>query len=175
MKGCSLSSERLQRWFDGEAKLRDEITVHVEQCEHCTTQVALFRRAGEQLVQIVDDGVGEVDPLLALRSIRERIAHAEASSPSAWLRRWCQDAWVARRRAVAGVAIAAAAGVVTAPAFVYWLGSTEFQQGDPAIASVVVESLEFDGDSRAVVYRPGSGQTTIIWVEAEDSYGVSEN
>jgi len=64
---------------------------------------------------------------------------------------------------------------VTAPAFMYWLGSTQLQQGSPALASVVVESLDFDGDNRAVVYRPGSGQTTIIWVEAEDSYGAKEN
>lgn len=175
MKACSISTERLQRWFDGEVTRRDEVTVHVEQCEHCTAQVASWRHAGEQLAQIVDDGVGEVEPLLALRSIRERIADAEARSPSVWLRNWWQDAWAAKRRAMAGVAIAVAAGIVTAPAFVYWLGNAELQQGGPAIASVVVESLEFDGDSRAVVYRPGSGQTTIIWVEAEDSYGATEN
>ncbi len=175
MKACTISTERLQRWFDGEVTLRDEVTVHVEQCEHCTAQVATWRRAGEELVQIVDAGVGEVEPLLALRSIRERIAHAEASSPSVWLRNWWQDAWAVRRRALAGVAIAAAAGIVSAPAFVYLLGDVQLQQGSPAIASVVVESLEFDGDSRAVVYRPGSGQTTIIWVEAEDSYGAKEN
>lgn len=41
------------------------------------------------------------------------------------------------------------------------------------MASVVVESLEFDGRSRAVVYHPAA-DTTVIWVDREGSIDVGE-
>jgi len=176
MSGCNLSEQRLLRWLDGDAKGADEIEAHVETCETCAARIDAWRGAGEELRAMVDAGVGDVEPLLAVQRIHERIAHAQESSLVYRARAWWQDLWTFNRRAFAGLAAATVLGVASAPVVIAMLGGPSGDDGreaSPAIASVVVESLEFDGDSRAVVYRP-SGDTTIIWVEPEDTHGVEE-
>jgi anti-sigma factor RsiW len=144
-----------------------KVEAHLQGCVSCRRQVDAWRTAGEALRDVVDSGVGEVEPLLALQQIRARIA-CRQQSPWIWrLGAWWRDLWTFNRAAVYGVAAATALGAVSAPLFLYLFGSADNGTG-PSVAAVVVESLEYGGESKAVVFRPENSSTAIIWVEPQD-------
>lgn len=183
MTSCKQSEKRLHEWLDGELPEGSpealEVESHVERCTACGARVEAWRHTGAQLRTLVDDAVGDVEPLRALQRIRTRIAEAEQRSLLNRLQIWWHDLWVFNRRAVAGVAAAAAMGALCAPAVVYLTAERTWEAASPAMASVVVESLEFDGNAKAVVYRPEGSKTTIIWVEpsenGNDTNGAGEH
>lgn len=164
-----LSPERLQMWLDGELSENEAVELegrlaHEPEAEALVKSV---RAVGDHVREWVDGGMGEVEPLRALQSIRQRIAEEEAASPMARLGRWWHDLWAFNRKALAGVGMAAALGAASAPGLMYWLGGPS-SQGTAPMASVVVESLEFSGNATAMVYRPTDSATTIIWVEPNE-------
>ena len=169
MTRCNVSENDLSRWYDGLPGSHEEVAAHAERCPSCAAKVASWRLSGEQMRNVVDRALGDVEPLLALQAIRQRIAATE-QSPAKRLRAWWEDLWTFNRRAVAGVVAAAAIGALTAPAVAYWMGERSAQAlHDNHVASVVIEELEWGGSAKAVVYRPESGKTTIIWVEPDVS------
>ena len=167
---CGLSENELQMWFDGEAKRQDaEIRRHVDSCQLCTQRLEGWQRSADGLRDAVDRGIGDVEPLVALQKIRQRIRHEEQASTWHQLRTWWADLWTFDRRLVASLSIAAALGALCAPGVVFWLRDTELGTSSGArMASVVVESMEFDG-ARAAVYQPEGSKTTIIWWEPENN------
>jgi anti-sigma factor RsiW len=169
MTPCNVSERELSRWYDGLPGSHEDIAAHAERCESCAGKVAAWRADGERMRAVVDRALGDVEPLLGLQAIRQRIASND-SSLAKRLRAWWQDLWTFNRRAVAGVVAAAAVGALTAPAVAYWMGGRAVQaQHDTHVASVVVEEFEYAGSAKAVVYQPESGKTTIIWVEPDVS------
>ncbi len=183
MTSCKQSEKRLHEWLDGELPEGSpealEVESHVERCEACSARLEAWSFAGAQLEQLVEEGVGKVEPLRALQKIRARIIEAEERSLLNRASVWLEDLWAFNRRAVAGVAAAAAMGALCAPTVVYLAQDESWSQPSPAMASVIVESLEFDGTAKAVVYRPEGSSTTIFWVEpsdnGEDSHGSEEH
>ncbi len=169
MKACGFPEELLSAYLDGEAGARTrEVELHLEACGACRDTVAGWRECGARLVRIVDGGVGDVEPLVALSRIRTRIAVAEAQSPLTRLARWWRDLWMFRRRAAAGVLVAAALGALSSPLVVLWAGRQLGGSGSgAAFAGVVIESMEWGGKTQAVIYQGGSGATTLIWMEPD--------
>lgn len=170
MTTCGFSKRLLHSWYDGAAgSAAAQVEAHLQRCGACSAEVDAWRQASEKLRQVIDAGVGHVEPLVALRDIRERIHEAEKRSIVGRLRAFWDDLWLLHRRAVAGVAAAAALGALCAPAVTWWLGEAGVDvttASGAQMASVVVESLEFGDDAaRAVVYNADDGMTTLIWVE----------
>ncbi len=126
---------------------------------------------GEYLRDIVTQGVPQVEPLRALQSIRERIEQEEAkSAKSRWTSFW-EGIFTSPRQMALGFACAAALGAVVAPAAL-WLMSTDAidthttTDGQPQTASVVVESVEIEGNAKTVVFQPQGSDTAVIWIDA---------
>jgi hypothetical protein len=166
MSACGYSRELLSAWIDGEAGGRAaEIERHVRACQSCSDAVREARESSEILRELVDAGVGEIEPLVALRAIRERIALHEGRSLVRRLTDGWADLWAYHRGAVAGVMVAAGLGALSAPAVVLWASRAVHEGGASAsLASVVIESMEWEGDAQAVVYTSASSSTTLIWV-----------
>jgi anti-sigma factor RsiW len=160
--------------MDGEAGERTAQTRdHVERCRECQELIAAWQHAGDELRAMVDEDVGQVDPLLALQNIRDRIAAAESRTLGSRLVAWWEELWLVNRRAVAGVVAATALGALVAPGAVFLLGKTAPTMLEELTGpAVVVEALEVGGNATAVVWG-GAGETsTLIWVEpgADDSH-----
>ncbi len=174
MSRCRYPRESLQAWLDGEAGRRSAQTRdHLERCRDCANLVDSWRRTGEELRQTVDAAVGDVEPLVALEKIRARIAETEQRHLGARLRRWWQELWLFNRRAIAGVAVAAALGALAAPG-VFYVASRAALQVEPGAPAVVVESLEVGNNATAVVLGGEGGNTTLIWVEPGTNNGTTE-
>jgi len=173
MSDCQFSKELLHAWLDDEAgDWATEVEAHVGQCPLCAQEVGEVRTAGNQLRSLVYDAVGDVDPLVALREIRERIAEKEGRSIwQAVLVGW-QSLWETHQGAVLGVTLAFALGALASP-LVLWLSSIEASDGistwgDPRTASVTVESVEIEGGARTVVLQPQGSSTAVIWIDSGD-------
>jgi anti-sigma factor RsiW len=165
MKSCSFSEEMLSAYLDGEAGARSrDVEQHLEGCAECRGMLESWRQSGGELVRLVDAGAGDVEPLVALSRIRARVAAAKLRSPAARLAAWWSDLWTLRRRAVAGVMVAAALGALAAPLLVLWAGRHGYGQSSNVVANVTIESMEWAGGT-PVVYPGGGGETTLIWVE----------
>lgn len=171
MSVCGYSEGLLSAYLDGEAgsKQRD-VERHLDACSGCRSTLESWREGGRALSSIVNAGLGDVEPLVALSRIRTRIAAAEQRSPTARVAAWWRDLWTFRRRAVAGVMVAAALGALSSPFVVLWAGR-HLGSGAPSgvsFAGVVIESMELGGGTQ-VIYQGGSGTTTLIWVEPDAS------
>ena len=107
----------------------------------------------------------------ALQSIRERIEQEEANSmKSKWTSFW-ENIFTSPRQMVLGFACAAALGAVVAPAALWLMGSDGIgnhaaTDGQPQTASVVVESVEIEGNAKTVVFQPQGSDTAVIWIDA---------
>jgi hypothetical protein len=168
MKGCEFPAAWLMAWLDDEmdehAKAARE---HLKDCRACAALVDTWRQGGVRLRDLVDRGVGEVEPLMALEKIHARIAATEEMPWFDRVRRAWAELWMLHRRMLAGAAVAMALGALTAPAVVYWLGRADMAQTDLVRNAVVVESLEVGGNATAVVLSADDSDTTIIWVESD--------
>lgn len=177
--GDDISDELLQAWLDGEAgpdtaRIEAYVNTHPEAME----RVEEFSRAGQWLRHAVDGALGPVEPLEGMAAIRSKIREREESHWKRRLTSWWNDAWMFNRGAMVGVAFAAFAGVVAAPA-VLWLMAEEANdievegfaeapdEGDLyAPAGIAIEQLEVEDGSARVL---DAGETTLIWVDADDS------
>ena len=176
MRTCGFSEELLSAYFDGEALAHeDDCEQHVRLCSECRATLEHWRQSRAEILRVVDLGVGDVDPLLALTRVRTRVATTQERSLRVRLAVWWRDLWVFHRRAVAGLVAAAALGALSAPFVVLWAGRHLGTSGGntATFAGVVIESLEVGGGTQAVVYPNGGGSTTLIWVqpEADESRG----
>lgn len=170
MSGGKISDELLYAWVDGEAGPRAaDVRDLVENDPTVAVKAEAIRKLGRDINAIVDSGLdGAVDPLFALSKIRQRIAERKARTVSARLSSWWGDVLLFHRRALAGVAVAAALGALSAPGVV-WLARDRVAPA-PATpstiaTSVTVESLEVGKDGKATVIQNDDGNTTLIWVE----------
>jgi anti-sigma factor RsiW len=171
MSACGYSEELLSAYLDGEAGGKQrEVERHLDACNDCRTTLESWRAGGQELSRLVNAGLGDVEPLVALSRIRSRIEASDQRSPTARAAAWWRDLWAFRRRAVAGVMVAAALGALCAPFVVLWAGRHlgGGAQGGAAFAGVVIESMELGGGTQ-VIYQGGSGTTTLIWVEPDAS------
>lgn len=168
---CGYSQELLFSYMDGAAGARaQEISVHVAQCPHCTAELAMHKASAQKLVTLVDRGVGEVDPLAALAKIHARVRQNAEQSFFHKVRAGWEDLITYHKKAVWGVAVAAALGALASPAVVLWANRTVQNGGSgSAFASVVIESMQVEGNTRTVVYQGESSATTLIWVEPNDA------
>lgn len=169
----SFSEERLMQFFDGEAsaEVEREVQTHLRACAPCAEQVRRWDGIGDGLRDDIDFGVESVEPLLALQCIRAVICRPT----SAWQR--VGQRLLSMPLLQGGISLfrpwSLAAGaallLVVVPLPLLLLGiplsSADHATAGDALAAVTIESLEFDGNSRPVVYRPADGNTTIIWVE----------
>ena len=87
-------------WHDGELGNAESALVaeHVRGCDGCRDEVESWQRAGAALVEVIDAGIGEVEPLYALRSIRNRIDDASGRASFGRLADWWRDLWAFNRR-----------------------------------------------------------------------------
>jgi anti-sigma factor RsiW len=172
MSDRKFSDELLHAYADGEA---GEATAEIEQellnCAQSQAEVDSVRITGEYLRDIVSQGVPEVEPLRALQSIRERIEQEEAkSAKSRWTSFW-EGIFASPRQMALGFACAAALGAVVAPAALWLMGTDGIDNytatdGQPQTASVVVESVEIEGNAKTVVFQPQGSDTAVIWIDA---------
>ena len=166
------SDEMLHAYADGEAgEAHDAIEQELAQCALSREEVESVRITGEYLRDMVSQGVPEVEPLRALQSIRARIEEAESrSAKSRWERFW-QDFFASPKKIAMGLACAAALGAVVAPGALWLLSGDGIDggaavSGQPQTASVVVESVEIEGNAKTVVFQPQGSDTAVIWIDA---------
>ena len=183
MSRCALSEQRLQAWLDGELDDAGEggaldIAAHVESCDECLARAERLELMQRELRGLVAASLGDLDdiePLLAVREIHARLAERRAASWGHRLSVWWTDLLTFHRPVLITAMVAAGVGVLVGPAVALWHRAQPLSPTHGALASVtpqvVVESLQFDGDSRAVIYRPEGGKTTIIWVEPTGGEG----
>lgn len=169
MSRCRWSEGQLSAYVDGESG-HEEATIdaHLAGCATCRSTVSDLGAIGDALRADIDERLGEVDTGPALRQIRARIEEHRTSRLRVRLGAWLEDQWWLHRRAIAGLAVAAALGALSAPAVVWWVGRQLQEQEDARVAGVVVESLEVGDRSTAVVLREGGSTTTLIWVEQQE-------
>jgi anti-sigma factor RsiW len=172
MTDRKISDEMLHAYADGEAgEATGEIEKELETCAQSRAEVESLRITGEYLREMVAQGVPEVEPLRALQSIRERIEQEEAKSvKSRWAAFW-EGVFASPRQMVLGFACAAALGAVVAPAALWLMGTGGIDgqsttDGQPQTASVVVESVEIEGNAKTVVFQPQGSNTAVIWIDA---------
>jgi len=140
MSACKFPKSALAAWLDDEiGREADTAREHLKGCRECAALVDEWRRAGAALAAIIDEGVGEVDPLMALEKIHARIAAAEEIPLIDRLRRGWAELWLLHRRAFAGVTVAAALGALSAPFAVYFFGRVEVADNNPVRVASVVE------------------------------------
>lgn len=174
-KACErVSEEELMAWMDGELEGDRQalLTEHISQCSHCEDQLVTWQTATSLFQRHVDDVFGEEDPmehLMALRDIRARIDADAQRSLGGRLQNLWSKIWPEHRHAALAFSTAAVMVLAIASPFTGFHGSSEHGntglQPSPELALVTVESLEFDVNSKAMVYKPNGGSTTIIWVE----------
>lgn len=181
-----ISDELLQAWMDGEVgEDAARIEAYVENNSEAQERIEELTRAGTMLRELVDGALGPVDPLAGMAAIRERIREADEGRLRHRIIAWWNDVWMFNRGAVLGVAFAAVAGVVAAPALMWLLAEdgsgaygnsyenapiAEQLDEDPGLyapAGVSIESLDVGGNRSARVLD--SGETTLIWVGTDDS------
>jgi anti-sigma factor RsiW len=174
MSACGFSQELLFAWMDGEAGSRAVmVEEHLRACPSCTAEVRRGKESAQSLRDIVDAAVGDVDPLVALRGIRARLEAKKASSPLGRLGRMWEDVWAYHRRAAAGIMVAAALGALTAPAVIMWAQNAVDTGGAGAsLASVVIESMEWEANAQTAVYTTEGSSLTLIWVEPDSDHGT---
>jgi anti-sigma factor RsiW len=161
MADCVLPETLLSAWVDGEAGERGlEVQAHVEGCPVCVSRVSQLRQAQGLLRQHLDAAVGDIEPLLALQSIRARVEARNRHGGVARLRELSRELWLFNRPALAGLGVAMALGALTAPFVVLWLGN---RVAPPD--AVVVESLQVQNNAKAMVVQSPETSTTLIWVE----------
>ena len=168
------SDEKLHAWVDGETGLESEaIASEVNRCARSRLEVESVRITGEYLRESVQH-VGEVEPLVALQNIRKRIEEADAIEKAGIRGRltlaW-RDLWVSKRRALTGLACAAALGALVAPGAMWMLGDFERPERDVGIAqsaSVIVESVEIEGSAKTVLFQPQGSDTAVIWIDTDE-------
>jgi anti-sigma factor RsiW len=164
-----MSDELLYAWVDGEAGKRSaEVRDFVDNHPDAKAKVEELRAMNRDLNALIDAGVGEVEPLMALSKIRQRIDAHKRRTIAARLAAWWDDVTMFHKKGLFGLAMAAALGALCAPG-VMWLLRDRLPAavdagGGVNMASVVVESLEVGGDAKAVVMQANSGTTTLIWV-----------
>lgn len=130
-----VSTELLHAWVDGEAGERAaEVSEAVAADPVMAAEADNVRRLGGAVRGLVDDGLGPVDPLVALTRIRARIAERKERSVAARLSAWWTDVTTFNRRAFAGVAVAMGLGAVSAPAVVWFSGRAG--GGSPEVMTV---------------------------------------
>ncbi len=169
MTDCNFPKTWLMLWLDDELDPRaEQAREHLKHCQTCAAQVDAWRKNGAALRTLVDKAVGEVEPLWALERIHARI---EATQELPWFDRFMRAAselLLLNRRRVAGLAAAAAMGMLVAPAVVYFAGRGVVPElTGPTTASVVVESLEVGDGATAVVLGSEEGGSTLIWIETD--------
>ncbi|HSI02908.1 MAG: hypothetical protein ACAI38_00225 [Myxococcota bacterium] len=169
-KRGTVRDELLYAWVDGEAGARAaEVRDLVENDPAVAAKAEGVRRLGRDMNAMVDAELEAepVDPLAALAGIRKRIAVRKERTLSARLSAWWDDVLLFHRKALAGVAVAAGLGALSAPGVVYLMRDRVLpQQGNGVVAtSVTVESLEVGEDGKATVLHDDSGNTTLIWVD----------
>ena len=174
MSSCKFPKEILHAWMDGEAgEVTQSAAAHVIECVECAREVESLRLAGSQLRSLMEDAVGEVDPLVALQKIRHRIEANQKNTLWGAFMEWCTDFWVFHRRAALGLAFAFALGALAAPAVVWWasLGGGVGVNGASGArtASVRVESAEIEGGASPVVLQPHGSSTAVIWIDSGDA------
>ena len=174
MSDCGFSKEILYAWLDGEAgEDSDSVASHLAECQVCAQEAERVRTSGQFLRTLIDDAVGEVEPLVALQKIRQRIDEQERKSQGFSLQRWWDSMWENHRVALAGAAFAFALGALVAPAVLYFTGNAggEGSQGFQPVrtASVTVESVEIEGGAKTVVLQPEGSSTAVIWIDSGDT------
>ncbi|MBI3178111.1 MAG: hypothetical protein HYZ27_00530 [Deltaproteobacteria bacterium] len=178
MKACTFPKRWLSAWLDSEAgEQNDAVEKHLVTCRECAQEVEDLRRTSAAVRTLLDNAVGEVEPLLALQKIRARIRDNAERAFMARLRAWWSDVWLFHRRALAGVTAAVALGALSAPIVTYWTGMVEGAPADggPQTASVVVESLEVGGNATTVVLRGNGDSATLIWVVSSEDRNAEES
>lgn len=190
MSSHEISDELLQAWMDGEAGAETaRVEAYVQRHPEAKARVAELSAASRMMREMIDGALGPVEPLAGMAAIRQRIRDREEARWQNRVAAWWQDIWMFNRGAVLGVALAAFAGVVAAPA-VLWLMAEEegveygispdmaleAPEGDSlyAPAGISIESLEVGGNGSARVL-PSSGETTLIWVDGDDSQGFDDD
>lgn len=168
------SDKQLHAWLDGETGLESEaIAREVEACPSSRAEVESVRITGEYLRESVK-AVGDVEPLAALQKIRQRIDEAnevEQAGLGGRLTMFWRDVWVSKRRAVTGLALAAALGALVAPGAMWILGAYEQQDRGAELgqsASVIVESVEIEGSAKTVLFQPQGSNTAVIWIDTDE-------
>lgn len=177
MNTCKITDEQIQLWLDNELSHGEhqDLQAEINACPDCQARAERFLETGRELRGLVDASLHNVEPLRAVQAIHQRIDHYRRSSWSKRMRARASDVWAGERRKVVSVMVAAAISAVMGPAVLYLAEQQSvrsvpaLQSASPAMASVVVESLEFDGQSRAMIYRPAAN-TTVIWLESEDRH-----
>ncbi len=173
---AAFAEPRLMEFFDGElnAAQEREVQVHLLSCAHCAAQLHLWNGIGDGVRDDIDLGLETLEPLVALQRIRAM----REESPTLWQdlrQRFMAYGEAVRPRFWVMAAVALMLPIPLLLNTVMHNGADQSRSGDISglapneaigtLASVTIESLEFDGNSRAVVYRPRGSKTTIIWVE----------
>ena len=174
MNERKFSDKNLHTWVDGESGApSDEVAREVARCPQSQKEVESVRRTGEYLREMVAE-VETVEPLVALQSIRQRIDQAEeaeqARFPNRMGRLW-RELKVPSRRALTGVAFAAALGALVAPGAAWFFGSSDNSSGPAVVAganSVVVESVEIEGSAKTVLFQAQGSNTAVIWIDTDE-------
>ena len=171
MGECYFPEEQLHRWLDAEES-GPGAAEHLEHCETCMAKIEMWQGLGDECRDWLVDTAEHVEPLVALQSIRERIAFEEKEPI---LKRWLlaySDLWACRRRLILGVGLAMILVVLTVPlAGLVSLGAQPYEAG---MAAVVVESLEVEGGKEVVVYRSDDSDTAIIWFQGPHDNGANQ-
>lgn len=181
-----ISDDQLQAWMDGEAGDDTErISEYVEFHPNARQRLTKLAEARETLRELIDQGLGSIDPLAGMAAIRECIRRDEQGRLSERLRLWWSTVWRFHRGAWVGMVLAALAGALAAPGLLWLLGAgfaesrpvegvavenAAEEQGDSMYAPVGVgiESLDIGGNRAARVLE--SGETMLIWVDGDEDW-----
>ena len=167
MTACDFNESQLLAWMDGEAASKSFVVqTHLDACLACVARIERVRRTRHTVADLIDRGVGAVEPLLALQQIRHQIHHAQSRALPRRLVASMLDMWRYNRTglllSIALILLCVwAAPYVTQNIRPLWpQGSGDSSNVNP----VTVESLVVQDNAHASVIH-GDRKTTLIWVE----------
>jgi predicted anti-sigma-YlaC factor YlaD len=160
MSRCGYSRAAVHAWLDGEAdRQTGAVQAHVDACPACAALAENLAHLRHRLVRATAQAAGDVEPLVALQRIRERMAEEASGGSLARVGRFFADAWAYGRRAV----------LTSVVGMALLIGALIAVARPPKAASpplgVRVESLRTPAGHQAQVRQ--EGDVTLIWVGTE--------
>lgn len=167
---CREAAPLLPLFFDGELDARQmrAVALHGTRCPTCESELRNLEKLQSVIAKNIRERVEEIDFAAFWNGIENHLP-TRRPSPFENIRTWWSELDWQPRLAIPAAAAAALAGGLLA-LFLFSKSQQPGQTGAPVVATLdapaLIDSIDSDSESVAVVSDPDNG-TTVLWVSDE--------